>query len=1252
MKNFFPKKVLSKNDNKGMRVQRDLQRSKFFETSENYMFSEGKRRFYSRKGVVFTFDALFALIIVISIVPLIVLLTVKPEVSTQNLGFQAESSIETLSELTIRNVIKEPVISGLYSRGAITSNDLDRPVIDVIVEMWASNSTTNFTIAQNITQNLLKDMVSGNFQWSLVVENETLFDTGGNVRKTSATGRRVVSGFRKGQQSAGYVASIFLTSIAGKKASFYYFFGGFVGQGNISFNVSDIPSDANVTSIYMEMGIGSNFTLFINNNTCGTFNKSSQVDNWTITSQNCLNGIIAGSNNTFRITFIDGNFAKQFIGGGFLKITYDTKQLSLIEGNSTRKYLPGISGVINYFDSFYVPGSLENMTAYLHYVNNISGATLFFNIGGVEVFRSSNTGEQIIFLNDTYLKSLLIYANLSNHTVPTRFGTEGFGISVGLGGSDSVLITDNSGSMTTCDVSSNTTCNCTGPCRRNRIDVAKEVDKEFVDTILANYTGNRISLVGYTGGVCNTMGFTDNITALKNRIDGYRGNCVGAPGGTCISCGIHNSTHILDQGDVVATLISRKSTWLYNANYPSTEPPADVNNFNWTQKEYNDSSWSSGNAILGFENVAYAPNIDTNIGNNGGNYYFRKHFTINDLNKIKNGELFILSDDMADIYINGMLAVNYTKKFNASYWNRPETIFYDGFESGNLNNWVIDSNNDGGVVTANNTEPFLGSWSAKFYGDGDASTENIWIEKNLNFSNRKSVYLSYYWAVEEFESVEYGNVDVYNGTWNTGVRKHGGGSNRHTTTRADYDYDKVILDVFNLSNGFKIRFSANPSSAQATSTPNVHGDTFFIDEVTVKERLIVDNSYFVNGDNVIAVKLYNNDSNAAKFDLEFNYSENRFRAMLVMSDGQANACLQASCANAVADNETIERACQARNEFGITVYSVAFGSGADINVLNRTACWDCKTGAWIPNCDRFFTSNDAEELKNIYRQIAQSIVNASFLAQALVISGNISGYNNLYTDSYMEFNFTRNIVPPKFQEISVSVETEQFNGCNISFFVPEQFTVIDAKVTSFSGDLWTSYTAVKSDGNWTTVYNLSRYGADYTRLGDPFFVNVPENLVVVNKTNYVNVTIGTSETNNTCSSNNKVIYTARFRASVPYGDIFPGISGGVFRVFYDINHDGTSDGFTDIVVGANLPSFNPTVRTMDQVNGTVNALDDALVRLMDSLNFVVIANNTGVSGTSANPIDIKLSNIDVDVTGTGGIPFAWGPLDVRLDVKV
>jgi hypothetical protein len=121
---------------------------------------------------------------------------------------------------------------------------------------------------------------------------------------------------------------------------------------------------------------------------------------------------------------------------------------------------------------------------------------------------------------------------------------------------------------------------------------------------------------------------------------------------------------------------------------------------------------------------------------------------------------------------------------------------------------------------------------------------------------------------------------------------------------------------------------------------------------------------------------------------------------------------------------------------------------------------------------------------------------------------------------------------------------------------------------------------------------------------------------------------------------------------VPFGNVFPQISGGVARIYYDIDHDGVQDGYNDITIGSSLPNFNPMVRTVDQLDSVNNALDDALLRLLDSLNHIVAQSNTGLSGASTNPIDVMLNNIDIDVTGVGGVPFAWGPLDVTLEVGI
>ena len=211
------------------------------------------------------------------------------------------------------------------------------------------------------------------------------------------------------------------------------------------------------------------------------------------------------------------------------------------------------------------------------------------------------------------------------------------------------------------------------------------------------------------------------------------------------------------------------------------------------------------------------------------------------------------------------------------------------------------------------------------------------------------------------------------------------------------------------------------------------------------------------------------------------------------------------------------------------------------------------------------------------------------------------------------------------------------------------------KATSFSGDLWTSAADVKTNKTaylWSNVYNISSYSTDYSKTGDPFIVNIPPSLVQSGDNNQVRIYLGESNGTTACPANSTVIYTALFRGSVPAGSVLPELRGGVVRVYYDMDHDGISDGFDNITI--NGPSFNPSIRTMSELNATAttNALDDAFFRLMNVLNFVVLPTNNDVPGTETNPIDIRLNDISVDTTSTGGIPYAWGPIDIRLDVKI
>jgi hypothetical protein len=425
------------------------------------------------------------------------------------------------------------------------------------------------------------------------------------------------------------------------------------------------------------------------------------------------------------------------------------------------------------------------------------------------------------------------------------------------------------------------------------------------------------------------------------------------------------------------------------------------------------------------------------------------------------------------------------------------------------------------------------------------------------------------------------------------------------------------------------------------------------------------------------VKLHNNDSNASKFDLEMNTTLNRFKAMLVMSDGGANRCHPGfSCSLGASDNEVIDRACQARDEFGITVYSVAFGSAADNVLLNKTACWDCRANDWIPDCDNFFSSDNADELKEIYKLIAQDIVGISFIGQLINVSGNVSLNNTLYPDSYIEFNYTPIVTPFEYGELSLTFESKRLNestggsfitpdptgtmnGTKLGwYFVPEETEIVDAKITSYSAQYWTDRLWVNSSAtpnqNWTRVYWLGDYSDEYIPLGDPYLVQIPANLVGIGN-NSVRIGTGFDPVNVTGGSpDDRVIYTLKIKGILleGYSNVFPKAKGCSVNVYYDIDGDNAFDGWSYIEVGP-----DPT----DAFDPQNDSVDDAFMRLLNSLNFMFDVNpgnyGNGSVGNEydgvnqSNPIDLQITTqISFDSASVSGVPSLWGP--ARLEIRI
>ncbi|MFH1978467.1 MAG: VWA domain-containing protein [Candidatus Aenigmatarchaeota archaeon] len=1382
-----------------------------------------------RRGFLLSLDAMVAASLLVLVALFLTGLSFtysSPELGYQRLYYTGKDVINVMGQVEIGDLQDFSSIQYYLSTGDLVEDDLDKTLLDIVGALW---STGNITEAQNITKDVLGNLFSNSrVGYEILINNESIYRNGTSKGKYFSRFSTIVSGFDVGEPVSGFVSRVFLTKV-GKIGSKYVYFGGYVGDGNIT-RIVELPSYDNLVNVSLELDAGNNFTLYVNGIYSGFYENNSignlTADKWEMDSAYFTN-FNQNSNSTLSIQFPKNK--SNFIGGGYIKITYNTSQLitepdSKFGSNATNRYwFPGIEGIINLFSSFYVPGNLSNLTIYLHYTSNISvnqtGVAVFTRIGDTEIWRSNNLSEQRITLNTTYLETILNFSNMNEVTIPLRFGTEEFSSEEGLGSTDAVLITDRSGSMGICDVSSPLgpcDCGAPAPCNRERINVVRDADTDFVESVLENKTGNRVSLVTYGSDLsCGSHDFSSDIVSLQTDINTYDSTC----GSTCIACGIFDATRRLRDETLIYSAINRSTTWLYNTSYPDSEPPVE-NASEWTNKSYNDTFWQSGDAILGFESVGYdyLPNIDTNTGNNGGSYFLRKHFDVNDVSTVESAQFFIMADDAVELYLNGHLIENDTNEYNGTYWNRPNLIFFDGFEndsvsylvetedtgefsyvdgfattsscacsgpsgtcirhegattdfsnatmtysrtdgtynitvrycpesdssaphdewrvyvddvevdnwfaneltqswtdrtiqnivvnngeeitlecdrtsgstycradyitlgqggsSSPLSGWTVDSTNDGGVVTVSQSEALSGTNVVKFYGDGSSPNE-MWIEKEINISNITSAILEYYWRVEDLETGEYGYLDVYDGAWHTEVRTHTGNNGDHTTNSGDYYREIVNLNIFNHVDDFKIRFRSNAIDAESS-------DTFLLDNVSVFEQVIVYNvpaaqlpggtPYFYTGDNVVAVKLKNDDAESAKFDLEMNITRSRFKSMLVMSDGQANVCIPgSSCANAVASADAIARACEARDEFNITVYAVAFGATADVDTLNKTACWDCEADDWIPNCNRFFNSSNADDLQEIYKRIAQDIVEASFVAQILNISGNASINSTLFNDSFINFDYVTTIEPPEYGEATLTFEMPRLSISTGSatitnnttttkegwFFVPNFTKVIDSKITSYSSEYWTDRLYVKneSDDNWNLVYWLGNYSDEYLGLGDPYIVQIPPEYLGVGENNSVRLGTGVSPDNGTGGSPDaRVIYTLRIGNInlQGYSDVFPKGKGSTVTVYYDFNGDDIVDGSSNVAVGA-----DPT----DIFDPQNDSVDDAFMRLLNNLNFIFDKNiNSYGDGTigdpydglnDTNPIDLQITEeVNFDSSSIGGIPSLWGPSELEIRIWI
>lgn len=1131
-----------------------------------------------RRGIYFTIDSIIAAGIIGVVILLIsaFYLEKKPKSSV---NYAAQDLTIVFSTMTIAELKgHSSFVEGLINSSDITNENLT--ILEQIGDFWAQD---RIGLAQNFTKNLTEDLFPPVYGFSVLVNKDPMHTRDVPLTKSLVSARRMVSGIAKAKPTDGFTSRVLLSGIKGRRTSSYAYFEGYEGDGNLTKKIFVSDEVTSFNGSYIEIDTGGNFSLYINDHFSGNYLKGSGgggfmlADKWNI-SNSYLSNFKAGEN-TIKINFTSGG---SYIAGGFLRVTYFTDSFNNTEKPGHQQYwLPGIDGTINLYSSIYFPVEPDTMNLSLHF---LSPYNIYLSLGNIIVYSGNGSSQdQFITVDNSNLSSFLDYSSLTEKTLPLRMGILNTSF---LGNvKDVVLTTDRTGSMATCDV--NIACgtpgicdnDASGGCHELRWKVARDSDYLFLETII-NVSGNRASSVGFgsqSNPVCDYHDFSDNITSLKNRVslyDSTNQDC----GNTCIACGIVAATELFIEKQSLHDAVEKFSV---NAT------PIHVGG-----TTYNISANESFN--LSFDKNKFIKSRLTFLGNSSsdttasGNQYcvfFNGRYI---------GRMCEIDDDEPSL---GLHTCSYPLK---KEW----------FNSANdMNNVTLTGGGSSGCF---NPSSHPRGWEFRdvklsVWESGNASLNFVYSSSNatitVNISNSKSTsYLNFSYGSDVLRAatLEFDAFDVNPNSFDC-IYVNGnylGKVDYQKVNGTPLTWQKVIFDVptawvvngvnkINLSSGADL--GCNASGAR---------DAWNFRNLNLSLTLTKDNE-----------------------SLDYN----RVKSMLVMSDGDANTEIGVDNAvsNAVrAKNETVEKACEAHKTYGISIFSVAFGNAADIPTLNKTACCD--------DCSHFYKTNNASELLSIYSQIAKIINSLQFSEQTVNITGNLLGRTKLYPDSFIEFNYSTPATP--FNRIPMTFETERF-GNNISqgiFTFYDNTTLQSAKVTSYSESRWTDKLTV----NAFNAYSLSDYGLDYTKLGDPFAVNIPLSLLQFgNNTILISTGLNSSDPKGG-SNDDRIIYTLLLNGFSDYSAILPKANGCSWKVTFQ---DGTQ---TTIKVpsgysGTNLCDFAAKIYNPD------DSLDNAVFQLFSNLD---------INRDGKIDVSIDENNMKIDSLSISKVPSLWGPAIMEIRV--
>ena len=1141
----------------------------------------------SRKGFYFTIDAfLGATLLLIGLVALAA--TVNHTSHTEVLEHYSQDTLNALGSIKLQELYNanNTFIVQEYQNGSITS--LNHSVLEQIGEYWALG---NIPKAQQLIALTTAGAIPDRFGFSISAGTDTLYNRTVGTSSDLVTTRKMIAGIGAGKPITGSASSAYLRKIENKRTFSYVYFGGFVGQGNVTVFISSLPADVNASSITqmtIEGDTALPFNVRVNGILCNysiNATSSSSVftplgganltpSTWDISLCNSSLKTSASQNN-FTLVFV-GNLSDSYIAGGLIKVSYRTN--TLIENYTSGKIVynfPDITGLVNLFDSFYVPGTLTQIDASLHLSSNYS---TYLTIGNADfIFNGSNQSFSVNVSNASIAARLnvktLNYSALSMTTVPVRVGIGA--VAPAITSTQTMLVTDTSGSMS----------------------------GSYMDTNgFGRWTGYTSFLIVVTNLPANgEYNYTFNITDPGFAFDSIGANATGLSNGTV---------------DLWVTPPNAAETRAQCDEAPS--PCNAVDNDN-DEYYYRDDPVNGTYKIRVRSSTAQNISVEILLSKVDAAKSADKLFAETLINA--SGPLVGLGEYSDAMKSGNNLTTNKTILFNQinGYAASGGTCICCG-----IMNATSELTKDGRFNLINRGDVW------KYNSTDLAAAPANWTKLNFNDASWRS-----------------GSGAFGNGS--------GGYPPSITTVVKKYLGDYYFRKAFNVSNASSISdltlYLYDDSGVQVfLNNVSVYNQLGTYDTAAYWSNgpLTINKSLLVNGQNIIAVEL-TNSKNCAKcksddgvgFDAQLSVSTSGnasgvVKTIVLMTDGQANVDCSSAMGSFAPDyngdgdttndpvDQAIQSACDAYSKYGIIVDTVGFGADADQKTLQGMANLTCGHG-------QYYNASNVTALNNVFASLAQSVISNSGV-QTLVALGSINN-TRLYGDSTLTILYNPVIAPPTPNELSVTIQSPPLGGCNSTISLPPGVRISDAQLTSYSGPYWSDTLFV----NGQSVYNLSQYGLAYNNLGDPFIIHVPPSLLSVGASNTIALSIGQDQANHTaCSLNNTLIYTALVNSSTARSGVYANAIGCNWTVQFA---DGS---LGNIVVPTTYAGNNSCSYTNASISYKSNdAYDVALFNLFRQLDF----NNDGHV-----LVNIGSQDLEIIVTLVGQVPYLWGPSLIEFKV--